>query len=220
MNPGCPYAAEGVYSQRPTPLESGETELLMARVIDWPGRMQELAEFVGLDQKGLELIQATREVVLTHGEELTASVYDNFLSFPESRRFFSDEHGSVNEERLTRRKHSLMRWLRGSIDFQMDEDYPIRVLAMGIVHSHPPLHRSHLGSVPARFMIGTISYIQSAVADLLRRELADPDLAMQATSAWNKMLMLQLDIMLAGYVTEVPNEPAPGGPQYTGPGAE
>ena len=171
-------------------------------VIDWPGRMRELAEFVGLDQDGLELIQATREVVLAHGEELTASVYDNFLDFPESRRFFSDEHGNINEERLTRRKHSLMRWLRGSIDFQMDEDYPIRVLAMGIVH------------------IGTISYIQSAVADLLRQELDDPDLAMRAASAWNKMLMLQLDIMLAGYVTEVPNEPVPGGPQYTGPGAE
>ena len=192
----------------------------MTQVIDWPGRMQELAEFVGLDQDGLDLIQATREVVLEHGEELTASVYDNFLEFPESRRFFTDEFGEVNEERLTRRKHSLMRWLRGSIDFQVDADYPIRVLAMGIVHSHPPLHRAHLGSVPARFMIGTISYIQSAVTDLLRRELDDPDMAIRAASAWSKMLMLQLDIMLAGYMNEVPNEPVPGGPQYTGAGAE
>ena len=54
----------------------------MTQVIDWPGRMQELAEFVGLDQEGLELIQSTREIVLEHGEELTASVYDNFLDFP------------------------------------------------------------------------------------------------------------------------------------------
>ena len=192
----------------------------MTQVIDWPGRMQELAEFVGLDQEGLELIQSTREIVLEHGEELTASVYDNFLDFPETRRFFANELGEVNEERLTRRKHSLMRWLRGSIDFQMDQDYPIRVLAMGIVHSHPPLHRSHLGSVPSRFMVGTISYIQSAVTDLLRRELDDPDFAIRAASAWSKMLMLQLDIMLAGYVTEIPNEAIPGGPQYTGPGAE
>ena len=92
---------------------------------------------------------------------------------------FADERGEINEERLTRRKHSLMRWLRGSIDFQIDADYPIRVLAMGIVHSHPPLHRAHLGSVPARFMIGTISYIQSAVTDLLRRELGDQDMAIR-----------------------------------------
>ena len=182
--------------------------------------MRELAEFVGLDQEGLQLIQDTREVILAHGDDLTASVYDNFLEYPETRRFFANEMGEVNEERLTRRKHSLMRWLRGSIDFQMDSDYPIRVLAMGIVHSHPPLHRAHLGSVPARFMVGTIGYIQAAVTDLLRRELGDQDLAIRAASAWNKMLMLQLDIMLAGYVTDVPNEPAAGGPQYTGPGAE
>ena len=179
-----------------------------------------MAEFVGLDQEGLELIQATRDVVLAHGEELTASVYDNFLEYPETRRFFTDEKGEVNDERLTRRKHSLMRWLRGSIDFQIDSDYPIRVLAMGVVHSHPPLHRAHLGSVPARFMIGTIGYIQAAVTELLRRKLDDPDLAIQAASAWNRMLMLQLDIMLAGYVTDVPNEPVAGGQQYTGAGAE
>ena len=192
----------------------------MTQVVDWPARMRELAEFVGLDQEGLQLIQDTREVILAHGDDLTASVYDNFLEYPETRRFFANEMGEVNEERLTRRKHSLMRWLRGSIDFQMDSDYPIRVLAMGIVHSHPPLHRAHLGSVPARFMVGTIGYIQAAVTDLLRRELGDQDLAIRAASAWNKMLMLQLDIMLAGYVTDVPNEPAAGGPQYTGPGAE
>ena len=192
----------------------------MTQVVDWPGRMRELAEFVGLDQEGLQLIQDTREVILAHGDDLTASVYDNFLEYPETRRFFANEMGEVNEERLTRRKHSLMRWLRGSVDFQMDSDYPIRVLAMGIVHSHPPLHRAHLGSVPARFMVGTIGYIQAAVTDLLRRELGDQDLAIRAASAWNKMLMLQLDIMLAGYVTDVPNEPAAGGPQYTGPGAE
>ncbi len=192
----------------------------MTQVIDWPGRMRELAEFVGLDQEGLELIQATREVVLAHGEELTASVYDNFLDYPETRRFFVDEEDEVNEERLTRRRHSLMRWLRGSIDFQVDSDYPIRVLAMGIVHSHPPLHRAHLGSVPARFMVGTIAFIQAAVTDLLRREMEDRDLAIRAASAWNKMLMLQLDIMLAGYISDIPNQPVAGGPQYTGLGVE
>ena len=63
------------------------------------GRMQELAEFVGLDQEGLELIRSTRDLILAHGDDLTASVYDNFLDFPETRRFFTDEHGEVNEDR-------------------------------------------------------------------------------------------------------------------------
>ena len=188
----------------------------MARIIDWPARMKELADFVGLDAAELARIKATRDLVLEHGEEITAAVYDRFLEFPESRRFFADENGQVNEERLTRRKHSLLRWLRGSIDFKIDEDYPIRILATGIVHSHPPTHRAHLGSTPSRFMIGAMSYIHSLVAELLIGKMDDPREAALAALAWNKMLMVQLDIMLAGYVTDVPNEPAARDPSWDG----
>jgi hemoglobin-like flavoprotein len=192
----------------------------MARIIDWPARMKEVADFVGLGQTELDLIQATREVVLERGEELTAAVYDHFLEFPESRRFFADENGHVNDERLTRRKHSLLRWLRGSIDFKIDEDYPIRLLATGIVHSHPPSHRAHLGSIPSRYMIGTISYIQTAISEILHRNIADPGEAALASAAWNKMLMVQLDILLAGYVIDVPNEPLAGPPDSSLDGLE
>ena len=184
----------------------------MPRIADWPGRMKELADFVGLGQAELALIQSTAELVMEHAETLTASVYDNFLKFPESRKFFLNEQGEIDDVRLSRRKHSLARWLRGSIDFKIDDDYPIRVLATGIVHSHPPTHRAHTGSVPSRFMVGTISFTQTAMADLLQRELDDPELAMRASVAWNKMLMLQLDILLAGYVTETPTEPGSSAP--------
>ena len=179
----------------------------MPRIIDWPGRLKEMAGFVCLGPAELELIQSTAPVVLEHADWLTATVYDNFLKYPESRKFFLNDKGEVDETRLDRRKHGLARWLRGSIDFKLDDDYPIRVLATGIVHSHPPSHKAHLGSIPSRFMIGTISFTQSALADLLREKMDDPDHAMRASIAWNKLLMLQLDILLAGYLTETPTEP-------------
>ena len=192
----------------------------MARIINWPARMKEVADFVGLGQPELDLIQATRDVVLERGEEVTAAVYDHFLEFPESRRFFADEHGHVNEERLTRRKHSLLRWLRGSIDFKIDQDYPIQLLATGIVHSHPPTHRAHLGSTPSRYIIGTISYIQTAISEILHRDIPNPVEAALASEAWNKMLMVQLDILLAGYVVDVPNKPSAGPPDSSLEGLE
>ena len=178
----------------------------MPRIVDWPARMREVAGFVGLDQGGLEIIQSTRDLVLDRGEELTAEVYDHFLKFPETRRFFLSEDGDVNEERLERRKHSLMRWLRGSIDFKIDEDYPIRLLATGIVHSHPPSHRAHMGSIPSRFMIGSISFVQTVLSRILHEGMDDPQAAQRASVAWNKMLMVQLDILLAGYISETPTE--------------
>ena len=190
----------------------------MPYIVDWPGRLKEMADFVGLGEEELSLIRETSSVVLEHADSLTASVYDNFLKYPESRKFFLNAEGEVDDVRLDRRKHSLARWLRGSIDFKIDEDYPIRVLATGIVHSHPPVHRAHMGSIPSRFMIGTISFTQTALAELLHREMEDTGLAARASAAWNKLMMLQLDILLAGYLTETPTEPEATGLQNsTGP---
>ncbi len=189
----------------------------MSRIVDWPARMREVAGFVGLDQGELEIIESTRDLVLERGDELTAEVYDHFLKFPETRRFFLSEDGDVDEVKLDRRKHSLMRWLRGSIDFKIDEDYPIRLLATGIVHSHPPSHRAHLGSIPSRFLVGSISVVQTALAQIFQEEMADPQEAQRASVAWNKMLMVQLDILLAGYINETPTEAtgeAPTGPDF------
>ena len=179
----------------------------MPRIVDWPARMRQVAQFVGLGPAELELVQFTGPMVLKRGEELTAAVYDHFLKFPETRRFFTTASDEVDEARLTQRKHSLLRWLRGSIDFKIDEDFPIRLLATGIVHSHPPAHRAHLGSTPSRYMLGTISFVQTALTEVLHQEIDDPDLAMRASVAWNKLLMVQLDILQAGYMTETPAEP-------------
>ena len=39
----------------------------MPRIVDWPGRMREVAEFVGLGQAELAVIQTTAPVILDHG---------------------------------------------------------------------------------------------------------------------------------------------------------
>ena len=49
--------------------------------------------------------------------------------------------------------------------------------------------------------------MQSALSQLFQKEMDDPAQAMCASLAWNKLLMIQLDILLAGYLTETPAEP-------------
>lgn len=184
----------------------------MPGIVDWPARMREMVEFVGLTPDELELVQSTGPILLAHADELTSAIYDHFLKFPESRQFFLTEDGAVDPERIDRRKHSLARWLQASIDFRIDEEFPVFLLAIGLSHGHPPTHRAHLGSVPARFMIGTISFAQTALAQLLNQDMDDPAAAMRASVAWNKLLMVQLDVLLAGYVTEQPIAPAAESP--------
>lgn len=173
-------------------------------IFDWPTRMQQMADFMGFSDEDLELVRASGPILLDRAEELTAAVYDHFLQFPQTARFFLTPEGEIDQTRLDRRKHSLTRWLRHSIDFQLDEQFPVFLLAMGVVHSNPSLERGYLGSIPARFMIGTMSFAQTAIAGVLLEEMSDPVQALRTSSAWNKLLLLQLDVLLAGYVTETP----------------
>ncbi len=185
----------------------------MPGLADWAGRMREMMDFVGLTPAELTLVRESGPLLAEHADELTEAIYRHFLEFPETRKFFLDEAGEVDQHRIDRRRHSLTRWLQNSIEFRVDEDLPVFLLAIGLVHSHPPTHREHLGSIPLRFMVGAMSLTQSAVAQLLRDEMTDVGAAWQTALAWNKLLMVQLDVLMAGYVTEQPFPPAkPSGP--------
>ena len=173
-------------------------------IFDWPTRMQQMADFMGFSEEDLELVRASGPILLDRADELTSAVYDHFLKFPQTARFFLTLDGEIDQTRLDRRKHSLARWLRHSIDFRLDEQFPVFLLAMGVVHSNPSLERGYLGSIPARFIIGTMSFAQTAIAGVLLEEMSDPVQALRTSSAWNKLLLLQLDVLLAGYVTETP----------------
>ena len=181
-------------------------------IFDWPARMQQMAHFVGFTEEDLELIRSSGTALLPRADELAAAVYEHFLSYPATARYFLTREGEVNETRLERRKHSLARWLRNSIEFDIDEKFPIFLLAVGVVHSNPPLPAGRHGSVPARFMTGTIAFIQSEIASILAEEIHEPGRAVRTSAAWNKMLMLQLDVLLAGYVTETPIPPRADAP--------
>ena len=183
------------------------TSSYLPGVFDWPARMKEMVDFVGLTPAELELVQSTSPILLARADELTSAIYEHFLKFPEARKFFLADDGEVDPERSDRRKHSLARWLQTSIEFKVDEDFPVFLLAIGLTHGHPPSHRAHLGAIPTRFMIGTMSFAQTALAQLLFQDMDDQSEARRASIAWNKLLMVQLDVLLAGYVTDQPTAP-------------
>lgn len=177
----------------------------MQSVVDWSARMREMMDFVGLEPADISLVRDSAPLLAPHVDGLTTAIYDHFLKFPPARRFFLTEAGEVDQERLSRRKHSLVRWFRATVDFKVDEDFPVFLLATGLVHSHPSTLREHLGPVPSRYMIGTISFAQTAITRVLHQEMDDPHQAMESAVAWSKLLMVQLDVLMAGYLAEPPD---------------
>ncbi len=164
---------------------------------DLEGFVNELVEFVGLEEADIEVIRRTAPNVLKHEKAITSALYEHFLKFPYSARFFLKEDGSPDETRLERRKHSLGRWLRETADAAMSHDFVYYLLAVGISHSH----RAHGpgGTIPPQFMVGAMSLTQTTFASLLLDELDDATQALEASVAWNKILLLHLNVLLLGY---------------------
>jgi hypothetical protein len=165
---------------------------------DMQGFVRELMEFVEFGEADAGLVRRTAPVVLKHERALTDALYEHFLRFPATARFFLLDDGTPDSQRLERRKHSLGRWLRETAEVAMTHDFVYYLLSVSLAHSH----RQHGpgGKIPPQFMIGAMSLAQTALARIFQRELDDLGQAFEAAVAWNKLLLIHLNVLLLGYL--------------------
>jgi len=161
--------------------------------------VRELAEFVGLSEADAVVIRESK-----HEAALTSALYEHFLRFPATARFFLAPDGTPDRTRIERRKHSLARWLKETAEAAITHDFAYYLLMIGISHSH----REHGpgGKIPPQFMVAAMSLTQTALAGIFRDELGDPARALAAAVAWNKLLLLHLNVLLIGYL--MPPQPS------------
>jgi len=162
-----------------------------------PRFVREMMEFVGLGEADVAAIRRSAPFVLRHGDELTTALYEHFLKFPRSAQFFLRDDGTVDTERVERRKHSLTRWLRETAEVATTTEFSYYLLAVGISHSSRA--RGPGGTIPPHLMIGAMSLAQTALAGFFGGELP-PDEATAASVAWNKLLLVHLSVLLLGYL--------------------
>jgi protoglobin len=160
--------------------------------------VRELAEFVGLDEADTAAIRASAPAILKHEAALTSALYEHFLRFPATARFFLGPDGAPDRTRIDRRKHSLARWLRETAEAALTHDFVYYLLSVGLAHSHRDYGPG--GKIPPQFMVAAMSLTQTALAGIFRDELGDPAAALRAAVAWNKLLLLHLNVLLIGYL--------------------
>lgn len=163
---------------------------------DMQGFIRELMEFVGLDDTDVATIRQTAPLILQHEQAITTALYEHFLKFPSTARFFLKDDGTPDQQRLDRRKHSLGRWLRETAEVVMSHEFVYHLLATSLSHSHREFGPG--GKVPPQFMVGAMSIAQTAFARLLQADLGLPA-AFEASLAWNKLLLVHLNVLLLGY---------------------
>ena len=168
---------------------------------DMPRFLREMMEFVDLGEADVAAIRRSAPIVLRDPEALAAALYEHFLKFPRSARFFLREDGQVDAPRIERRKHSLVRWLQETATVATTTEFSQYLLMMGISHSHRDNRPG--GSIPVHLMIGTMSLAQTALARAFEAELPREE-AIAASIAWNKLLLVNLSVLLLSYLPPRP----------------
>ncbi|ETX08135.1 MAG: hypothetical protein ETSY2_07185 [Candidatus Entotheonella gemina] len=172
----------------------------MSKVMDWPARFQEMIDFVGLSDDERQLIKDSGPIVLGHVRKLTEGIYDQLLAYPESAQFFTTENGQRDEKRIEDNIQTMISWFRAAVTAPTNQGFIRYLVGISQMHANIPVHRSNNTPVAPRYVIGTISYYQTNLDDILHQHMADPDLARRTCVAWNKWLLVILELMLANYL--------------------
>jgi hemoglobin-like flavoprotein len=167
---------------------------------NWPMRFAEMLDLVGLSEEDRQLIKASGPVIMSHAGRLNDYVYDQLLQHPQSRKFFVTDDDKPDAKRIEDNKQTMITWLRATATAPLNEGFIRYLVGISQMHRNIPTHRSHLSPVAPRYIIGTISFYQTAIADILHQQMADAALAARTSMAWNKWLMVGLELLLAGYL--------------------
>jgi hemoglobin-like flavoprotein len=175
-------------------------ETSMSKVVNWSARFAEMMDFVGLTEADRQLIKASAPLIMAHNEKLTDHVYDRLLKYPQARKFFVTDNDEPDAKRIEANKQTMISWLRATAAAPLNDGFVRYLVATSQMHQNIPLHRPALSPVAPRYIIGVIAYYQTVIADILHQEMEDYTLASQTSVAWNKWLMIGLELLLANYL--------------------
>jgi len=174
----------------------------MSIVTNWPARFAEMMDFVGLSEEDRQLIKASAPIIMAQAHKLSDEVDDRLLQYAPARKFFVTDSDAPDPKRIQANKDTMLSWLRATAAAPLNDGFIRYLAAISVMHMNIPLHRPGLSSVAPRYIIGVLSYYQTAIADLLQQHMADPAQALHTSVAWNKWLMLQIEPLLASYLTD------------------
>ena len=161
-----------------------------------------MAEFIGLTAADILAVRQTKPIIEKSLSKIVGEFYEHLLSYPPTRKFFLKRDGSLDIEYIElRMRHLSNFWIRTS-DAVFDDDYARYVDYVGRAHtSHGADPHIYIAE---RYVIGQVGFMQRAIKQVIVDELhgRDDQLEHRATAAWDKLMMVLLEMLSRAYSTE------------------
>lgn len=158
-------------------------------VSDHDYRWEHAKEVVGFTEKDWDTLQATEPYLRGQLRDIVEHLYEEFMKYEPTARFYLNEDGSLDEESYEHRVHGFVLWLERVFDWPEDEKYIKYLKDVGEIHTE------HLGfeeMVVNPFYMGpTFSILFEDISDILAKNIDDPEQLATALNAWQKFFRLQ-----------------------------
>jgi hypothetical protein len=162
-----------------------------------------LREFVGFGDDDWAAIRESVAVLAPKLPALLDAIYDHLLSFDDTRRIFLGARGEVDPAYIAIRKEHLTDWVLKTVEGN-EAGFGRWLSEIGRRHTGVAGEPNRV--VPPRYMVALTSFVQTALTATILEALADQPAAARRTAiAWNKMMMIQLEIFLKAIAPAFPN---------------
>ena len=158
-----------------------------------------MAGFVRFTPEDELAIKDTRFIVEKHLPQIVGDFYAHLLRYPQTRRFFLKKDGTIDQDYLELRMYHQVNFWRRTSSANFNDEYADFVEYVGKAHtSHGADPKIY---IPERYVIAMVGFVQNAIIQALQEELSevDPELQMRGVRAWNKLLIVLLEILSRAY---------------------
>ena len=171
-----------------------------------PGkRLQFLEDFIGFTQDDWKALSDSVDILGPKLPQMLDALYEHLLSFDDTRRIFLGKRGEVDPEYIAIRKEHLTAWLLKTVGGGDRSAFAAWLVSVGKAHTGVAGENDRV--VPPRYMVGLVAFIQTSFLSTLFEQLPnEPEKVQRMGLAWNKMMMMQLEIFL--------KQMAPAWPQW------
>lgn len=162
---------------------------------DPKARLEFLAEFCLMTDDDWVALDDSLPHLAPRLPELLDRLYDHLLDYDDTRRIFLGQRGEIDTSYMELRKEHMTEWVMRTISVG-DRDQFVAYLVR-TAQRHTGIASEPGRAVPPRYMVALISFIQTAILNALFDALPEEHAARRRLSlAWNKMLMIQLELFL------------------------
>ena len=158
-------------------------------------RMEFLEDFMDFTEDDWNALSESMRIIGPKLPAILDALYEHLLAFDDTRRVFLGPRGEVDPSYMELRKEHLTAWVLTAAAGGNRRVFANYLMATGRRHTGIAGEPGRV--VAPRYMVALASHLQTAMLSAVFSALpTEPALALRMGLAWNKMLMIQLEMFL------------------------